>query len=116
MKKLWQQPTINLRETLRSLRERGVVEERAGFRTKPVHIGDNTEYPVLVWRVADPVGEGYDEIALFPDGVAVITTTWGSEDLWDRWVVFPSGEIEYCGTVDGPRYLPDWVKLAWLEG
>lgn len=97
--------------TLRSLQELG-AEVKMVERPKPPHLGDDTEYPALVWRITDPVGEGYNEITAYPDGVVVITTTWGSQDYWDRWVVFPSGEIEYCGTVDGPRYLPDWVKLA----
>ena len=102
---------IDWENTLRFLRKRG-AEVKVERRTKPPHLGDDAEYPVLVWRAADPVGEGYDEIAAYPDGTAVITVTWGSEDYWDRWVISPDGEIRYCGTVDGPRYLPVWVKLA----
>lgn len=97
--------------TLRSLRELG-AEERVERRTKPPHLGDGTEWPVMVWRITDPVGKGYDELVVFPDGTVVATTTWGSEDWWDRWVIFPDGKVEYCGTVDGPRYLPSWLVLG----
>lgn len=95
--------------TLRFLQELE-AEFKVEKRTKPPHLGDDAEYPVMVWRYTSPVN-GYDEIAAYPDGTAVVTVTWGSQDFWDRWVIFPDGKVEYCGTVDGPRYLPSWLSL-----
>ena len=101
---------IDWENTLRLFRKLG-AEVTVERRTKPPYLGD-AEYPVLVWRVASYIWGWRDEIAAYPDGTAVVTVTWGSEDLWDRWVIFLDGKVEYCGTVDGPRYLPVWVKLA----
>ena len=101
---------IDWENTLRFFRKLG-AEVKVERRTKP-HLGDDAEYPVMVWRVASFVWKWYGEIAAYPDGTVVVTVTWGSEDLWDRWVISPDGEIRYCGTVDGPRYLPGWVELA----
>ena len=101
---------IDWENTLRLFRKLG-AEVTVERRAKPPYLGD-AEYPVLIWRVASFVWQWYDEIAAYPDGTVVITVTWGSADFWDRWVISPDGEIRYCGTVDGPRYLPVWVKLA----
>jgi hypothetical protein len=49
---------------------------------------------------------------LYEDGTATAFVGWGSSDYWDRWKVSSDGSIQYTGTVDGYRRMPEWVELA----
>ena len=52
-----------------------------------------------------------NELDLYEDGSAKVFSGWGSSDYWDLWTV-SDGSVEYTGTVEGYRRVPEWVKRA----
>jgi hypothetical protein len=46
------------------------------------------------------------------DGTATIFVGWSSSDYWDKWTISSDGSVEYAGTVEGYRRVPEWLKTA----
>jgi hypothetical protein len=59
--------------------------------------------------------DGYTRLKMTSDGAASVKEAWGSEDYWDAWLISPDGQVEYIGSVNGPRYLPLWLSRALEE-
>ena len=57
----------------------------------------------------------YERIKLLEGGVVSVKTAWGEPSWWDGWTISPDGVVKYVGTVDGPRYLPQWLSRALEE-
>ena len=51
-----------------------------------------------------------NELGLNKDGSAIVFFGWGSLDYWDKWIVSSDGDLEYAGTVEGYRHVPEWVN------
>lgn len=49
---------------------------------------------------------------LYEDGSATVFSGWSSSDYWDKWTVSSDGNLEYAGTVEGYRRVPEWFKHA----
>ncbi len=58
---------------------------------------------------------GYDKVKVLEGGGVSVVVSWGEPSWWDGWAVSPDGEVEYVGTVDGPRYRPVWLERALEE-
>ena len=53
-----------------------------------------------------------DELDLNEDGTATVYSGWSSSDYWDKWLVSSDGNIEYAGTVEGYRRVPEWIRAC----
>ncbi len=53
-----------------------------------------------------------NSLDLHEDGTAVVFVGWSSSDYWDRWFISNDGSVQYTGTVDGYRRMPEWIELA----
>jgi hypothetical protein len=59
--------------------------------------------------------DGYTRLKVMSNGTVSVKETWGDGHYWDAWLITPNGEVEYVGTVDGPRYRPVWLERALEE-
>jgi hypothetical protein len=75
------------------------------------YLGDGTFPQELEVSITAHDSHGYDRVKVLEGGVSV-ESSWGEASWWDAWAISPEGEVEYVGTVDGPRYLPRWLVKA----
>lgn len=53
-----------------------------------------------------------NELDLHEDGGATVFSGRRSSDYWDKWTVSSDGIIEYAGTVEGYRRVPEWISIG----
>lgn len=53
-----------------------------------------------------------NELDLNEDSSATVFSGWRSSDYWDKWTVSSDGIIEYAGTVEGYRRVPEWISVS----
>lgn len=53
-----------------------------------------------------------NELDLNEDGSADVLSGWRSSDYWDKWTVSSDGNLEYAGTVEGYRRVPEWLTAS----
>ncbi len=81
------------------------------------HYLRNSPFPedLEVTIAAHDSHDGYTKLKIASDGAISVKESWGQLSWWDGWAVSPDGEVEYVGTVDGPRYRPVWLERALEE-